>query len=292
MTELLLMKFLRLIATSVLVHICFVLFGQSVQFEIPSVNCSRNLISEDHFGNIFVSCGSQLYAFSKSGKSLFAFGNNNLGPITSVDASNSMKIAVVFGTSSTICFIDNKGVIIGTSIDLSAIGLYSVSDICITPQSNIWFFDKDSQTLQLVNLQGSVIAQSGVLNRFINLGHPDSLTISCTSKNIYIASDHNVSVFSADAAFINSFPLKSGGRLINETSTAIYYSFDDSVFVYPFSSQALTFHNKVTAEEAVFLEDEFYIRRVFGVESAENETGYNKKNNENSMLVKSTYLTD
>lgn len=244
------------------------------------------MFSGDPFGRVCITCGSQLYAFAADGTMQFSFGRNADGVITSIDASNPMKIAVYFASSNLIYLIDNHGNPIGNAIDLAASGIFRASSIFMTGEGNIWLFDAENLTLRQLSPAGIQKSQSSDISKFVTITNADSVKIAFSQNKIILAEGINISVFSAEAAYIRSITMPSCCRLSTISSTGAYYYCNDSVQRFYAESLSTEFIGTIAAAQPAFCTKEYFIYN----NSSKPEIGGRVLNNSSSGAEKTDYI--
>lgn len=286
------MKYLKLTAINILIASASLVCGQTVKYALPANRCSQSIISEDSFGRICITCGSQLYAFAPDGTLQFSFGRNADGLITSIDASNPMKIAVYFASSNMIYLIDNHGNPIGKAIDLAASGIFRASSIFMTSEGNIWLFDTESLTLRQLSPAGILKSQSSDISKFVNISNADSVRIAFSQNRIILAEGLSASVFSAEAAYIRSVTVPSGCRWSTISSSGAYSQCGDTVQLFHTDTFRTEFVGKTATAQPAFCSKGYFIYSNSKSE-IEGRLLYNSPSGaEKTDFIHSSYLTE
>lgn len=267
--------------------------GQAAYLGLPCKQCTQAITAGDQFGRIYIACGSQLYAFAPDGALAYSFGRNTLGAITSIDASNPMKIAVYFAASNLIFLIDNQGNPIGTPISLSASGTFRASSIGLSSEGNIWLFDAESLILRQLTAAGTVRSQSSDIGKYVNIIHGDSVRIALSQNRILLAEGNNVAVFSAEGAFINTITQQSGSRWINGGNLGAYFLCGDTVRLFNAGSLRSETIGRTGASMPVFASKSFFLTNGANIQDAENQMEQNAASwTEKTVFIRNSYLSE
>ncbi|HMT29139.1 MAG TPA: hypothetical protein PKD91_07665, partial [Bacteroidia bacterium] len=113
-------------------------------------NIPEGKLTTDPLGNIYIYNKGDLTKYTPEGVEIARYSSREFGDITSVDASNSLKILVVFADFSKAVILDAS---LGqnTSLDLTANGLQLVKLICSSRETGYWVYDPVDKRLKRIN---------------------------------------------------------------------------------------------------------------------------------------------
>ncbi len=133
-----------------LIFASFLLYKQ-----IPQQN---NFVTADILNHIYIINGKNLIQYSDEGEIVYQYSSQLLGDITSMDASNPMKILLFYNNFNQVVFLSNKLVPLSSAIELDNMGFTSVSAVCSAARDGFWLFDSKqmqpvyiSQNMDIVN---------------------------------------------------------------------------------------------------------------------------------------------
>lgn len=260
---------------------------------MPANRCGQSIFSDDTFDRICITCGSQLYGFAPGGTLQFSFGRNSNGAITAIDASNPMKIAVYFASSNQIYILDNHGNPIGTPIKVDLSGTMRASSIGMTGDGNIWLFDVDRQILRLFSPAGTVLSQSTDISKYVKIANADSIRIVVAENRIILTEGNQVSVFSSEAAFINSTMVGAGCKWLNNNKSGAYYQCGDSILCYNVQSRNTVLSGRTGQTRSVFATKDFFITTSAELSDYNGQTREDLgSDSEKTIYIRSVYLTE
>lgn len=116
------------------------------------INNIEGKFTTDPLGNIYIYNKGDITKFNSDGIEISRFSTREFGDISSVDASNPMKVMVVFSDFSKVMILDAS---LGknSSLDLSYPGFQLVKIICSSRESGYWIFDPIDKRLKKITDQ-------------------------------------------------------------------------------------------------------------------------------------------
>jgi len=205
---------------------------------IKSISTNSTSIATDNLGNSYLLNGNVLEKYDAEGNLLKNYSNKNLGNITSIDASNSLKILLFYKSFQQMLFLDNMFAPSGNSISLDALGYNQTSLACTSHNNGFWIFSQQNSellrfdhNLQKTQQTGNVSQLSG---REIN---PNFLT---EQNNKVFLNDFSKGIFVFDiyGTYNKTIPL-----------TGLHqFQISNDLIVY-FQSEKLKSYNMKTLEE-------------------------------------------
>lgn len=109
-------------------------------------------IGVDNFENYYYIKNNTLY--KKTSQQTFTYTNTQLGKITSVDITNSLKILLFYKNFNTVLFLDNRLNELTTSINFTSESFsQQITFVNISSNNNLWLYSLDNNVLQLWNHQ-------------------------------------------------------------------------------------------------------------------------------------------
>ena len=148
----------------------------------------------DNLGNVFFVRDAELLKYSSEGKMLGRYSNLKLGAITSVDATNPLKIMVYYKDYQQIIFLDNQLSPHNNSVSLQDLGLEQASLVCSGINNSFWVYDRRNNELVRFDQHSKKIASTGNLKQVLNEQiAPDLikeqnnyLYLNCSGSGIYV----------------------------------------------------------------------------------------------------------
>jgi hypothetical protein len=129
-----------------------------------------NFITADILNNVYVINGKNLLQYNPEGTIQNQYSNQLLGDISSVDASNPMKILVFYSNFNQVVFLSNKLAVLSKPIELDDLEFSSVGAVCSAAKDGFWIFD--SKQMQPVYISQNL----DVMNKGTRITFTDSVS--------------------------------------------------------------------------------------------------------------------
>lgn len=167
----------------------------------------RDFIS-DHLNNVYLVKGTNtLVKYDKNGREMAEFSNNKYGKLQYVDASNPLRLLLLFPDFSKVITLDNTLSPIG-ELNLSRMGIDRMSAITLAHDNNIWVYDRMNFRLKKVRNNLTVKSQS---EPFTVLFEENVVPNYMLQKNniLYLNDpEHGIYVFDNYATYKKRIPIK------------------------------------------------------------------------------------
>ena len=178
----------------------------------------------DPLGNVYLlDEQNQLKKLNSRGDSMGVFNEvRRYGKLTSIDASNPLKVLLYYRNFSTIVVLDRFMGVVNT-IDLRKAGVFRVKAIAQSYDNQIWVFDEQENKLKKVDEAGNTLTAS-VDFRMLFDEVPTPLQIVDQEGYVYLYdSAKGVYVFDIYGAFKAklTYPAMSGFSVIGKTIIGI-----------------------------------------------------------------------
>ncbi len=150
---------------SFLLVLCLMLFGfqQSNLVFVKSIPVKAEHVSTDNLSNVYLLNNDVLQKYDPQGNLLKTYSNMNFGRISSIDASNPMKIILFYRNFLQVVFLDNTLAQNGDPISIETLGYPQTQFICSSHDNGMWIYDQQNfellrfdQNLLLVNQTGNL----------------------------------------------------------------------------------------------------------------------------------------
>jgi len=114
-----------------------------------SIAVENGYFTTDPIGNIYlVKDNNFIIKYNSLGDSIGVFNDISAGPVTSIDASNPLRVLVFYSGFSQIKILDNM-LSLKNKLDLSNLGLFNIPAIANSMDGNIWVFDPTGNLLKI-----------------------------------------------------------------------------------------------------------------------------------------------
>ena len=109
---------------------------------LQTLTIPATLVTIDNLGNVYLlTLHNTLEKYDAEGHRLARYSNNRLGPVTSIDAANPLKVLVWYADFRTAVFLDRSLTELGT-LSLDAAGFSVVRSVAMSFDGNLWAYDE------------------------------------------------------------------------------------------------------------------------------------------------------
>ncbi len=238
---------------------CYALLGFSFMLKDEPdrlvVKTKLDFFATDNIGNIYTVKEEELMKYLPNGKLFSRYSNLKLGNITSVDATNPLKVLLYYRDFQQIVFLDDQLSLNSSEVSLEKLG-YEQSDlVCAGANNSFWIYNKQNNELVRFNESSKKVAFTGNLKQVLQTElnpnfmceHNGYLYLNCPETGIYV-----FDIFGAFSKIISIKNLKQ--FQVNES--ILYYQKDSSFCSYdhrlfeeackplPYAKSGLTYRYK------------------------------------------------
>jgi len=123
---------------------------------LVTIPCTGGTFTTDPLGNCYIFIKGDIFKFNTDGLETARFSSREYGDISYVDASNPLKILVVFKEFSTAVVLD-ASLSPHATIDLSFPGIPYVNVICTSREDGYWIVDPVAKQVRKINDQLAIV---------------------------------------------------------------------------------------------------------------------------------------
>ena len=198
-----------------------------------SIKSKMDYFAIDNIGNIYTIKEEELVKYLPSGKFFARYSNLKLGNISTVDATNPLKVLLYYRDFQQIVFLDDQLTPNSQSISLEALGYEQTDLVCAGVNNSFWIYNKQNNDLIRFNEQSKKVAFTGNLKQVLRTElNPNYMTeyngylfLNCPETGIY--------VFDIFGAFSKIISIKNIKQFqVNEN--IIYYKKDSTLCSYDY----------------------------------------------------------
>jgi hypothetical protein len=185
----------------------------------------------DNLGNIYSVKEDELIKFLPSGKFFVRYSNLKLGTITTVDASNPLKILLYYRDFQQIVFLDDQLSLNSDLVSLEKLGYEQTELVCASTNNGFWIYNKQNNELIRFNENSKKAASTGNLKQVLQR---DLNPVSMTEHNNYLflnSPETGIYVFDMFGTFSKVISLKDL-KEFQVSDNVIYYKKDSSLCSY------------------------------------------------------------
>ena len=186
-----------------------VLFFSFISEEFRLVNSlpfTNVQITTDRFGNAYVYSENQLLQYDSLGLMIANYSDRHSGFLSSVDASNPLKILLFYRDFARIQLL-NKQLAVASTIELRDIDIMQPLVVCQSSLDGYWIFDQRDFTLKKIDVNLRVLFKSNDMNQ--TLGYPLE-PVSMIESNDYVYMNNpatGILVFDKYGSYYKTIPV-------------------------------------------------------------------------------------
>lgn len=220
---------------NIFASVCLVAFLSSfITKDEPArivIKTPLNYFTTDNIGNIYTVHDDELIKFLPAGKFFARYSNLKLGSITTIDATNPLKLILYYRDFQQLVFLDNQLSQTSDPVSFEKLGYEQTDLVCASSNNGFWIYNKQNNELIRFNENSKKIASTGNLKQVLQtdiapnfmLEHNNFLFLNSPETGIY--------VFDIFGAFSKVISLKNLSQFqVNED--IIYYKKDSSLCSY------------------------------------------------------------
>lgn len=198
------MKKIVFLFLSFVVNICA---AQQYKF-LSTIAVKGNSFTTDNLGNWFVINNDQLIRYRSPEREPYIYSNKRLGNITSVDASNPLKIIVFYRDFSKIVFLDNTLSENGAAITLQDFDLDQTSVVCTSYDNGFWVFDQQNFLLIRFDKQLNETVRIKNLHLIVNRAVEPNFMIEYDNRLYMNDPQSGILIFDIFGTYYKTIPIK------------------------------------------------------------------------------------
>lgn len=153
-----------------------------------------HLFTTDNLGNTYFVNGEELIKHNPQGKALQKYSNKRYGKITTIDATNALKVLLYYKDFQQLVFLDNQLSQNGDVISLESLGYEQTDLVCSSFNNSFWIYNKQSNELVRFNETSQPIAKTGNLKQLLQaelkpnymIEHNSYLYLNCPDIGVYV----------------------------------------------------------------------------------------------------------
>lgn len=123
----------------------------------------------DAMGSLYLSRGANLEKYDPNGNLVRTFSDKTLGQISTVDATNPLRLVIFYRDFSQVIFLDNTLSRNGAGINLQELGYPACNLVSQSFDNGIWFYDQQNFELLRLNRELKVSQRTGNLGQQLNM---------------------------------------------------------------------------------------------------------------------------
>lgn len=228
-------------------------------------------ISLDELGYLYViSDRNELIRYDANLKEEYAYSNERLGAISSLDVNNPLKLLLFYENYQTIIVLDN---LLGevSRYNLFDLGYNDINAVGISNDNNVWIYDPIDYKLKKLDSSGKLISESITLyNEGLEYIRPSYL-VEKGNKVFLYDQDYGFYLFDNLGQYLSHIDLKgiSSYQVINQNN--ILFVKDDVMHTYDITYKSYNVFKPVgdylsgDIDEILIDKNFIYLRDRFGI---------------------------
>ncbi|MBA3664944.1 MAG: hypothetical protein H0W61_12150 [Bacteroidetes bacterium] len=158
------------------------------------IKTKLDYFTTDNIGNIYTVKEDELIKYLPSGKFFARYSNLKFGTITSVDATNALKLVLYYRDFQQIVFLDNQLSLNSEPVSLEKMGYEQTDLVCASANNGFWIYNKQNNELIRFNEASKKIAATGNLKQVLQadlspnymLEHNGYLFLNSPETGLYV----------------------------------------------------------------------------------------------------------
>ena len=186
-------KYFKILIPAILLCLSFAFVKQDKP-KRQVIKTKLNYFTTDNIGNIYTVKEDELVKFLLSGKLFNRYSNLKLGGITSIDATNPLKLLLYYRDFQQIVFLDNQLTSNSEPISLEGLGYEQTDLVCAGANNSFWIYNKQNNELIRFNEASKKVAATGNLKQVLKTElkpnfvreYNGYLFLNCPETGIYV----------------------------------------------------------------------------------------------------------
>lgn len=193
-----------------------------------SIISKIDLFTSDNIGNVYIVNGDEVKKYSPKGELLKVYSNKKLGKISSIDATNPLRVLLFYKDQSQLVILDSQLSPNGNPIDLLGMNLEQSDVVCSSFNNGLWLFNRQNNELVRLNQSLEKVVSTGNLNALLNADLKPNFMIENGSYLYLNNSSDGIYVFDIYGTYYKTISLFSLNHFqVNEN---VVYYYKDSIF--------------------------------------------------------------
>jgi hypothetical protein len=221
----------------ILISITFTCFSFIRKDEIKPlvIKTKFDFFTTDNIGNIYMIKEDELVKYLPSGKFFMRYSNLKLGNISTVDATNPLKIVLYYRDFQQIIFLDDQLSENSDVVSLEKLGYEQTELVCASNNNSFWIYDKQNNELNRFNENSKKITSTGNLKQILQRDLSPNFMLEHNGYLYLNSPETGVYVFDVFGAFSKVISIKNL-RQFQVSENIIYYQRDSSFCSYNYTT--------------------------------------------------------
>ena len=188
-----------------------------------TVKAPADFFTTDNIGNSYFIKSDEIRKYNAQGELLKIFSAKNLGNISSVDASNPLRVLVFYRDFASLLFLDDLLSQNGDVINLLDLSLEQSDVVCTSFNNGLWFFNRQNASLIRLDENLLSVVNTGNLNQLLGTTFKPNFMIE-NNGFVYLNNPgEGIFVFDIYGTYFKTIPLKDVSHFQVKENLLIYF---------------------------------------------------------------------
>lgn len=192
------------------------------------INLPADFIEIDNLENIYAVKGSELIKYNSSGELLYRYSNKLNGVISSLDATNPLRIILFYNESNTLAFLNQQLSLISDPVNIFEVSNIEASAAGASNQG-FWVFCIDRQSLMQFNSKVESIQESQNLSAWIKGDNVHFIREQ--NQKLYLGLSRRVLIFDVFGSYLTTLHFEES-QFLKMMGDKFSYMKGQNVWVY------------------------------------------------------------
>lgn len=208
-----------------------------------TIKTPADFFTTDNIGNSYFIKNDEIRKYNAQGELLKIFSAKNLGNISSVDASNPLRVLVFYRDFASLLFLDDLLSQNGDAINMLDLGLEQSDVVCTSFNNGLWFFNRQNASLIRLDENLTSVVNTGNLNQLLGTTFRPSFMIEYNGYVYLNNPGEGIFVFDIYGTYFKTLPLKD----------AAYFQVKEDLLIYFVKGELRSYDMKLLAEASMAL---------------------------------------
>ena len=202
-----------------------VLDAQTSHLELQkSIELQATFVEIDNIGNVYTVKEGLISKYTIDGKFLMKNSAMAFGQITSMDATNALKMILFFKDLSQVTYLDNQLSARGDRVELDVLGYFQTTAVCRSYSDGFWLYDQTTFELTRFTEQLEVSQQSGNLAQVLDFVPAPNYMREYNNWLYVNDPEQGVLVFDWYGSYTKTIPIKGLKKIVIRADKLFYVS--------------------------------------------------------------------
>lgn len=204
--------------------VCFSFTADQKLKDLYTIRAKADLFTTDNFGNTYLAKGDEIRKYNPQGDLLKIFSAKSLGKISSIDATNPLRVLVFYRDFASILFVDDLLSQNGDVINLLDLSLEQSDAVCTSFNNGLWFYNRQNANLIRLDADLQTVVNTGNLNRLLNTTFKPNFMLEHNGYVYLNNPAEGIFVFDIYGTYFKTIPFKGLDHFQVKENQLIYFT--------------------------------------------------------------------